>query len=387
MPIFIVIFLSFLALVNFYAGWRVIDRWPWAAQHPLLSYSIVLLVFVLQLVGPLGDRLVFQTWRNKPVLGALAEAADWVSYITFGAVSILIATAIVADIITLIWKGVAPPADTIDFARRTLLAMGAVTLIATVLGIAQAHILMSVKRVRISLPNLPPQFEGFTIAQISDLHVGPTIRRGFVQQIVDKANALKADMIALTGDFTDGGVEELAQHVAPLGQLQAPHGTFFITGNHEYFVDPQGWIGHFGKLGARVLLNEHEVIRRDDDAIVVAGVTDYSTRGQQGPHASSPQRALDGAPEGLIQILLAHQPASYVDASAAGFHLQLSGHTHAGQYFPFTLLIGLFQRYTAGLNRHENMWVYVNRGTGYWGPPLRTANLPEITLLTLTRAA
>ncbi len=386
MPIFIVIFLSFLALVNLYAGWRVIDRWPLASQHPVLSYSIVLLVFVLQLVGPLGDRLVFQSWRNKPVLGPLAEVADWVSYIAFGAASILIMTAIAADLISWIWKTVAPPVDAVNFGRRALLAMIAVTVGATVLGIAQARIAMSVKRVRIPLANLPPRFEGFTIAQISDLHVGPTIRRGFVQQVVDTVKGLKADMIALTGDFTDGGVEELAEHVAPIGQLQAPHGMYFITGNHEYFVDPEGWINHFRTLGARVLLNEHEVIRRDDEAILLAGVTDYSTRGQGGAHASSPQRALDGAPEGLTKILLAHQPSSYADASAAGFHLQLSGHTHAGQYFPFTLFIGLFQRYTAGLNRHDDIWVYVNRGTGYWGPPLRTANRPEITLLTLERA-
>ena len=120
---------------------------------------------------------------------------------------------------------------------------------------------------------------------------------------------------------------------------------------------------------------------------MLAGVTDYSTRDMEGTHASSPQQSLVGAPEGLIKILLAHQPVSFRMAEQAGFHLQLSGHTHAGQYFPFNLFIGLFQKYYKGLNRHNDMWIYVNRGTGYWGPPMRTANPSEITLLTLTREA
>jgi predicted MPP superfamily phosphohydrolase len=383
---FITLFLTILALGNLYAGWRVIARWPWAAQHSTLAYGVVLIVFLLQLMGPFGDRLWFPRWREELGLGALTEALDWISYTTLGAVSTLILVAVAADLATWVWKLVAPPGNLVDFNRRTVLAMGAATIGATVLGVAQARIGLQVKQVQIPLRTLPGRFEGFTIAQISDLHVGPTIRRGFVQLVVDKVAALKADMIALTGDFSDGSVADLAEHMAPIGQLKAPHGMYFITGNHEYFVDPQGWIDHFRTLGARVLLNEHEVIRRDDDAILLAGVTDYSTRSGRGPHASSAARALEGAPEGLTKIMLAHQPASYEDTHAAGFDLQLSGHTHAGQYFPFTLLIGLFQRYTAGLNRHENMWIYVNRGTAYWGPPLRTANAPEITLITLTRA-
>ncbi len=386
MSAFITFFLAILALGNLYAGWRVIARWPWAAQHSTLAYGVVLIVFLLQLMGPFGDRLWFPRWREELGLGALAEALDWISYITLGAVSTLILVAVAADVATWVWKLVAPPANLVDFNRRTVLTMGAVTLGATVLGVAQARIGLQVKQVQIPLRNLPARFEGFTIAQISDLHVGPTIRRGFVQSVVDKVAALKADMIALTGDFSDGSVEDLAEHMAPIGQLKAPHGMYFITGNHEYFVDPQGWIDHFRTLGARVLLNDHEVIRRDEDAILLAGVTDYSTRSARGAHASSATRALEGAPDGLTKIMLAHQPASYEDTHAAGFDLQLSGHTHAGQYFPFTLLIGLFQRYTGGLSRHENMWIYVNRGTAYWGPPLRTANAPEITLITLTRA-
>jgi predicted MPP superfamily phosphohydrolase len=131
------------------------------------------------------------------------------------------------------------------------------------------------------------------------------------------------------------------------------------------------------------LINEHEIIRKGDDAIVMAGVTDISTRHMGGAHASDPGRAIAGAPADAPKILLAHQPASFDAAEKAGFDLQLSGHTHAGQYFPFSMLIGFFQRYVKGLNKHGAMWVYVNRGTGYWGPPLRTGVPPEITLITL----
>jgi predicted MPP superfamily phosphohydrolase len=141
----------------------------------------------------------------------------------------------------------------------------------------------------------------------------------------------------------------------------------------------------FRRLGARVLVNEHELIVRGGEAIVLAGVSDYSSRGLPAPLGSDPERALAGAPAGLTRILLAHQPASYLAAQAAGFDLQLSGHTHAGQYFPFNLLIRFFQRYYKGLNRYAGMWIYVNRGTGFWGPPLRAGVPAEITLITLRR--
>ena len=175
----------------------------------------------------------------------------------------------------------------------------------------------------------------------------------------------------------------MTHEIAPLGDLRARDGVFFVTGNHEYFWDAAAWTAKFRALGAQVLNNEHALIRRGGAAIVVAGVTDYSTRHMGAPHGSDPAAALAGAPQDTAKILLAHQPASYAAASAAGFDLQLSGHTHSGQYFPFNLMIGYFQRYYRGLNRHSDMWIYVNRGTGYWGPPLRAGVPSEITLLVL----
>lgn len=383
MPIRIFIILGLLIAFNLYAGARVIARWPLASQHPVISWTVVFVILALQLTAFFGNRLWFQALGQTPVGAAVVVFLNWISYIAFGVMTAFVAMVLVADIVTLIWKKVAPPADLADFDRRTLIALVAAALGTSALGIYQARSGPWVKRVEIALRNLPTAFDGFTIAQISDLHVGPTVRKSYTQNVVDIVNGLTPDMVALTGDFTDGSVEDLAEHVAPIGTLRAPHGMYFVTGNHEYFSDPVGWIEEFGRLGARVLNNAHDVITRDGASLVVAGVTDYSTRGMRNGHASDARRAVAGAPEGVPRIILAHQPASYADCHAAGCDLQLSGHTHAGQYFPFTLLIGFFHTFSRGLNRFENMWIYVNQGTGYWGPPLRTAVPSEVTLITL----
>ena len=387
MPPRIWLILGVLVAFNIYACARVIARWPLASQHLTVSWLIVLAILALQLAAFFGNRLWFADLAQREGGEAMIVAINWVSYVVFGVMTAFVAMVFAVDIVTLIWKKVAPPADMVDFDRRTLITLGALALGTSALGIFQARTGPMVKRVEVALRNLPKAFDGFTIAQVSDLHVGLTVRRGYTQNVVDIVNGLKPDLIALTGDFTDGAVDDLAEHVAPLGELKAPHGMYFVTGNHEYFSDPMGWIDEFARLGARVLNNAHDVITRDGESIVVAGVTDWSTRALPNDHASDARRAVAGAPEGAPRIILAHQPASFEDCHAAGCDLQLSGHTHSGQYFPFNLLIGLFHRFSRGLNRFENMWIYVNQGTGYWGPPLRTAVPSEITLITLRQDA
>jgi predicted MPP superfamily phosphohydrolase len=384
-PLRILIILAVLIAFNIYAGARVIARWPLAGQHLVISWLVVAGILVLQLLAFFGNRMGFGELMQTESGQTLVVAVNWVSYIAFGAMTAFVAVVLAVDIVTLIWKKVAPPANVVDFDRRTLISLGAFAVGSTALGIFQARSGPMVKRVEVALRNLPQAFEGFTIAQVSDLHVGLTIRRPYTQTVVDIVNGLKPDMIALTGDFTDGTVEELGEHVAPIGGLKATHGMYFVTGNHEYFRDPMGWMAEFSRLGARVLNNEHDVITRDGEALVIAGVTDWSTRGLPTDHASNAKRAVAGAPEGAPRIILAHQPASYEDCHGAGCDLQLSGHTHSGQYFPFNLMIGFFHKFARGLNRFENMWIYVNQGTGYWGPPLRTTVPSEITLITLKR--
>ena len=244
-----------------------------------------------------------------------------------------------------------------------------------------------VKDVSIPVPGLDPALEGFTIVQITDLHIGPTIKGGYVGRIVAAVNALKPDLIAVTGDLVDGSVPHLLQDVRPLDGLSARHGAYFVTGNHEYYSGADPWIAEFRKLGLDVLMNEHRVVEHDGARAIVAGVTDYNG-GHFGPlHASDPAKAIAGAPEDVpFRLLLAHQPRSAAAASAAGFTLQLSGHTHGGQFFPWNFFVRLQQPLVHGLARLGDLWVYTSRGTGYWGPPLRLGSPSEITRLRLVRA-
>ncbi|WP_240788566.1 metallophosphoesterase [Ramlibacter henchirensis] len=263
-----------------------------------------------------------------------------------------------------------------------LLALGL-----SVIGLLNTRRTARVKNVDIPITGLPPALQGFTIAQISDLHVGPTIRASYIQRIVDRVNQLEADAVAITGDIVDGPVPELGPHVAPLAGLRARHGSFFVTGNHEYYAGAGPWLAEVRRLGIRVLLNEHVVIRREDTALVLAGVTDFMAHHFDPTHQSDPAAALEGAPaDAGARILLAHQPRSATAAEKAGFDLQISGHTHGGQFFPWIFFVRFQQPFTAGLHRLGGLWVYVSRGTGYWGPPKRVAAPSEITRLRLVAA-
>ncbi len=253
-------------------------------------------------------------------------------------------------------------------------------------GTVQARLGPSVEEVVVRIPNLPPHFDGFHIVQISDVHVGMTIDRDFISPIVDQVLALDPDLVAATGDFVDGSVDALREDVAPLGRLRAREGVFFVTGNHEYYSGADDWCDEFARLGMRVLKNEHVVLERGGEKLVLAGITDYGTRARRGDEASDPHRAAAGAPTGVPKILLAHQPRSAFAAAAAGFDLQLSGHTHGGQFFPWNLFVGLVHPVSKGLGVVDGMQVYVNRGTCYWGPPVRTMVPPEITSMRLRRS-
>jgi len=219
------------------------------------------------------------------------------------------------------------------------------------------------------------------IVQLTDIHVGPTIGRTFMDDLVRKTNALEPDVIAITGDLVDGSVAELAEHVAPLAGLRARHGVYFCTGNHEYYSGADDWIAHLGTLGIDVLRNEHRVIEHEGARLAIAGVHDW-TSGQFG-HATDVSAALDGKDADVPVVLLAHQPKHIDEAADHGVALQLSGHTHGGQIFPFNYLVGLDQPYVKGLHDHRGTQLYVSSGTGYWGPPMRLAVPAEITELTL----
>jgi hypothetical protein len=228
---------------------------------------------------------------------------------------------------------------------------------------------------------------GLKVVQISDLHIGQTLDGKFLERVVEQVNALEPDVVAITGDLVDGTVARLRDDVAPLARLRAKLGVFYVNGNHEYYSGPVAWERHVATLGITVLHNEHRVVERGGDALVIAGITDHGG-GAFGPeHESRPDKAVAGAPEGVPRILLAHQPRSAPQAAPFGYALQLSGHTHGGQIFPFMFFVRLQQPVVSGLHKLAGMWVYTSRGTGYWGPPLRIGPSPEITALTLVPAA
>jgi predicted MPP superfamily phosphohydrolase len=279
--------------------------------------------------------------------------------------------------------------ETLSAQRATALAIpsarGAllITMLATLIGFLMARRPRLVD-VTVPVTGLPQALHGFSITQITDLHVGPTIKRAFVERIVARVNALASDVIAVTGDLVDGTVADLSAHTAPLRALRARHGVYFVTGNHEYYSGAQAWTAELRRLGLTVLENQHVVIKHDGASLLLAGVTDFTAHHFDPAKRSDPTAALSGADRKIRpRILLAHQPSSAAAAAAAGFDLQLSGHTHGGQFWPWNLAVGFFQPFVSGLNHLHDLSVYVSRGTGYWGPPNRFLVPGEITRLRL----
>ncbi len=239
----------------------------------------------------------------------------------------------------------------------------------------------TIERVEVPLARFPKALSGLKIVQISDLHVGPTIDKAYVENVVRLAMECQPDLIAVTGDLVDGTVEGLRDAVAPLAGLKAPLGTYYVSGNHEYYSGIEPWLAHVSSLGMEVLANAHKLISVNGALFYIAGIHDYSA-GRFG-HVSDIDLALKESDASIPTLLLAHQPRSILDLKHPQVCLQLSGHTHAGQIWPFTYLVQLVQPYVQGLHAHGDCMIYVNRGTGYWGPPMRLPQRSEITELTL----
>jgi predicted MPP superfamily phosphohydrolase len=239
-----------------------------------------------------------------------------------------------------------------------------------------------VRRVRVPLAKLPASADGYTIVQLTDIHIGWTLGERFAETVVAKVNALSPDLIVLTGDLVDGHVRELAPHVAPLAGLRARDGVYAVTGNHEYYWNVDAWLAHFGSLGIRFLRNERVAIR---DAFELAGVDDITSAGMAAGHGEDIAGAVAGRPTDRPLVLLAHHPRSIARATTAGVDLQLSGHTHGGQLLPLGWLSRLFEPHVAGLARFAETWLYVSEGTGFWGPPMRIGTSCEIAAITLVR--
>jgi predicted MPP superfamily phosphohydrolase len=385
---FVVFFLLLTLVIGgvHYYLWARLVRAPdlgpgWARWGTVATVALALLIPVGMLAG---------RFLERPAGKILAGAA----FAWMGVAILLLFLLGASELVRALVQGASLLADRpLDPARRAFLSRGiagAVSLIAVGLagmGTASALGEVALRKVRVPLRRLPASLSGLRIVQLSDVHIGPTLGATFLSGVVRRVNALSPDVVVITGDLVDGSVAELRDQVAPLAELRAKHGVYFVTGNHEYYSGVDAWIAELARLGVRTLRNERVSIGDGVESFDLAGVDDWSARRFGHGHGADLAGALEGRDPARELILLAHQPKQIFEAAKRGVGLMLSGHTHGGQIFPWGLFVRLDQPYVAGLAEHDGTHVYVSRGTGFWGPPMRVAAPAEIAEIELVSAA
>ncbi len=385
-------------MAHFYVGRRLITESKVPRPAAIVGWSVLLADVVLAIFAIANRRIGLEV--------PFANELQWITYLGMGAFVLFFVLVLARDAVSLILWAIEKFSKDKDedrapenpehggkltrrelFQRASSVGIVAAGTAGVTHGLHEARRVPRVKKVEVPIKGLDPALDGFHIVQLSDIHVGPTIKGDFLSAVVDEVNKLGADMVAITGDLIDGHVISLREDVSHLGRLKSRHGTFYVTGNHEYYWDAPGWAQEVARLGGKPLLNAHQVIQHEGAPLVVAGVNDYSAGRHIPEHASSPKKAVAGAPEDAFKLLLAHQPKSIYEAAEANIDLQLSGHTHGGQFWPWNLVVGLAHPFSAGLDMYEEKtWIYVSCGTGYWGPPMRIGAPSEITSIKLVRA-
>lgn len=271
-----------------------------------------------------------------------------------------------------------------EFLSRGLtLSLFFLSIALSAIGLFQALHGPKIKAVAIPVAGLKSSLLGLKIAQISDLHVSATIRTAYVKDVVAKTNATNPDIIVITGDILDGQTENVAPHLEHLRDLKSKYGVYYVTGNHEYYWQPASLLVKLKELGFNILINENRILDIGEAKLMIAGIPDIQGARVLPGHEPDLKKAIESPAKADLKILLAHRPDMYAEAEEAGYDLMFAGHTHAGQFFPFSIFIGFAHKYYQGLAKNERMWVYVNPGTGYWGPANRFATPTEITLATL----
>jgi hypothetical protein len=358
----VMIGLTVLVFVTLIAGRFVgpdVSRWFSWPGFVWFGLMIYLLVFLWLLELP---RLALRRWaRGAPlVASATTETAE-----------------------------APPPAAPVGSRRLFIARAAAVTAGVASAGVVGAGMVSALgapelTRLRIPLRRLDPSLAGFRIALVADIHLGPLRGRGHTERIVRMINETSPDLVAVVGDLVDGTVEELGSAAEPLRDLVSREGTFFVTGNHEYYTDYLPWLTELERLGVQPLRNERTTITRGGAGFELAGVNDVT--GESYSDGPDLDRALSGRDPSQPVVLLAHQPVQVSDAASRDVDLQLSGHTHGGQFYPFHYVVRLAQPSVAGLSKVDDTWLYVTRGAGFWGPPVRVGAAPEITIVELDRA-
>lgn len=386
---FFYVFTSFLLVIYLYTGFRTI---------PSLNNKVVKILFWLVLIGTWTALVTHFYFRITQSYPKTAQILAWIGYTSLGPVSYLFCLALIRDLFCIISLGLMIIKKLFGRKKRTTIftperrqflyrasgySFAALSLSSSVYGMACA--LQKPRVVDLSIPLDPAhkKLSGLTLIQFTDLHIGPTIKYPYVKAVCDTIRDLKGDIIVFTGDLVDGSVDHLSADVEPLRHIHAPLGKFFITGNHEYYSGVNDWLDMAKLLGFTPLVNEHRLIRYNNHTLTMAGVTDIRGGAFMKKHVSNPHQAARGCPADSYKLLLAHQPTSIYEAANAGFDLQLSGHTHGGQYFPFGYFVRLEHPFVKGMFQHQNTKLYVSQGTGYWGPPVRVGTFPEITRITL----
>jgi predicted MPP superfamily phosphohydrolase len=381
MSLFLAIFSLLHGLIFAYVGMRMIPEGGVGPLPPVALWMVLGVPYLMVWLVPLV------LWRRRRAEGGPATHAFQIAaYISLGLCSFFLVFTVARDLLRGLLSFVPAALDVANWlggpggAATVLSASVACFLVGMVVAMRGPRVL----HVDVALPDLAPGLHGLRIAQISDLHIGSLIGERYIDQVVEKTNALGADVVALTGDIVDGAPAVLGHLVDRLGALKG--NVFYVPGNHEYYWNARAWLDRFAKIGFTVLGNASHVLEKAGARLHIGGILDPAAARVGDPARPDVKAAARGGDGAALRLLLAHQPGIAPDAAAAGFDLQLSGHTHAGQFFPWTFVIRFFHAHYGGLSREGKMWVYVNPGTGSWGPPVRLGSQPEITLLRLVQA-
>jgi predicted MPP superfamily phosphohydrolase len=355
---------------------------PWWA----LVFSTTDWPFPVVLAGTVIFVVAFAAFPVMMYLGHGRRGLDWAARIgdsILGVIWVLFAWTVLGYLLrlALIIFGVGNP----DRARIVAVAVAAIALGLVIWGYIEAMRVPRIKNVEVPIPRLGRGLDGTRVVVLSDTHLGPINRARWSAKVAAAVNELDSDIVIHAGDMADGTVAQRREQAAPLETVRARLSKVYVTGNHEYFGEAQGWLDHMEHLGWEPLHNRHLVVERGGDRLVLAGVDDATAESSRVPgHGANLANALAGADPDLPVLLVAHQPKQVLQAASAGVDLQISGHTHGGQIWPFHYLVRVDQPSVQGLSRHgERTQLYTSRGTGFWGPPLRIFAPSEITVLTL----
>ncbi len=367
---FVIVMVGLVFCLHYYLGLRLIRGLP----DPWASVAWVALWAAFASI-PLG----FILGRTLP--RKIAVNVQWLGFIWMGAFGVLLAATAFSDVV--LWGAAHASSGTQSWSHFQAFVVLALTVPALIYGFTVARGKPKVVRITVPVKGLGKGLDGFRIVQITDIHIGETLGRDFAELVVAEVNKLKPDMVAITGDAIDGSVKALRTEVEPFSKLAGKHGNFYVTGNHEYYHGGSSWEAEAARLGLTVLHNEHRVLEQDGAKLVVAGVTDLEGGRFSEHHRPNADAAFAQAPSGVPRVLLAHQPRFAKQVTHHHVALQLSGHTHGGQIFPFMFFVRLQQPVIAGFKLLWGVPVYTSRGTGYWGPPFRIGPSSEITEITL----